>query len=76
MYTELIIFLGFITARILPIQKNMAIQKIVGVLATFAIFVMQPLFYFNGDVNLRNRVQNQGLWKALKRELFQTNSHI
>jgi hypothetical protein len=75
-YSELIIFLGFTTTRILPIPKNMAIQKIVGVLSTFAIFVIQPLFYLNGDVNFRNRVQNQGLWKALKRELFQTNSHI
>ena len=75
-YSELIIFLGFTTTRILPIPKNMAIQKIVGVLFTFPIFVIQPLFYLNGDVNFRNRVQNQGLWKALKRELFQTNSHI
>ena len=75
-YTELIIFLGFTTTRILPIPKNMAIQKIAGVLFTFPIFVIQPLFYLNGDVNFRNRVQNQGLWKALKRELFQTNSHI
>ena len=76
MYTELIIFLGFTTTRILPIPKSMASQKIVGVLSTFVIFVIQPLFYLNGDVNFRNRVQNQGLWKALKRELFQTNSHI
>ena len=75
-YTELIIFLGLTTSRILPIPKSMAFQKIVGVLSTFAYIVIQPLFYLSGDVNFRNRVQNQGLWKALKRELFQTNSHI
>ena len=75
-YTELIIFLGLTTSRLLPIPKSMAFQKIVGVVSTFALIVVQPLFYLNGDVNFRNRVQNQGLWKALKRELFQTNSHI
>ena len=74
-YTELSIFLGLTITRLLPIQKNMA-QNIVGVCATFAIFVIQPLFYLNGDVNFRKRVQNQGLWKALKRELFQSNSQI
>ena len=45
-------------------------MKIVGVVTTFAIFVVQPLFYLNGDANFRNRVQTQGLWKALKKELF------
>ena len=74
-YTELSIFLGLTITRLLPIQKNMA-QNIVGVCATFAIFVIQPLFYLNGDVNFRKRVQDQGLWKALKRELFQSNSQI
>ena len=74
-YTELSIFLGLIIARLLPCQNNMA-QNIVRVCATFAIFVIQPLFYLNGDVNFRKRVKDQGLWKALKRELFQSNSHI
>ena len=75
-YTELVIFLGLTTSRILPIPKSMVFQKIVGVVSTFAHIVLQPLFYLNGDVNFRNRVQNQGLWKALKKELFQTNSQI
>ena len=76
-YTELILFLGFLIAGLLPsIIKNMIVMKIVGVVTTFAIFVVQPLFYLNGDANFRNRVQNQGLWKALKKELFQTNSQI
>ena len=77
MYTELILFLGFLIAGLLPsIIKNMIVMKIVGVVTTFAIFVVQPLFYLNGDANFRNRVQNQGLWKALKKELFQTNPQI
>ena len=77
MYTELILFLGFLIAGLLPsIIENMIVMKIVGVVTTFAIFVVQPLFYLNGDVNFRNRVQNQGVWKALKKELFQTNSQI
>ena len=72
-YTELILFLGFMILLLLPIEKDMIVQKFAGILSTFAIFVIQPLFYLNGDVNFRNRVQNQGLWKALKKELFQTN---
>ena len=73
MYTELILFLGLLVFGLLPIKKNMVVLEIVSGLSNFAIFVVQPLFYLNGDVNFRNRVQNQGLWKALKKELFQTN---
>ena len=76
MYTELILFVMLMISGLLPIKKNLVVMKIVGVVTTFAIFVVQPLFYLNGDVNFRNRVQNQGLWKALKKELFQTNSRI
>ena len=75
-YTELILFLGLLMFGLLPIKKNMVVLEIVRGLSNFAIFVVQPLFYLNGDANFRNRVQNQGLWKALKKELFQTNSQI
>ena len=70
MYTELILFLGLLIFGLLPFEKNMVVIEIVKVLSNFAIIVVQPLFYLNGDVNFRNRVQNQGLWKALKKELF------
>ena len=73
MYTELFIFLGLFIFGFIPFEKNMVVLEIVKVLTNFAFFVVQPLFYLNGDVNFRNRVQNQGLWKALKKELFQTN---
>ena len=76
MYTELILFVMLMISGLLPIEKNMVVMKIVGIVTTFAMFVVQPLFYLNGDVNFRKRVQNQGLWKALKKELFQTNSRI
>ena len=71
MYTELFIFLGLFIFGFIPFEKNMVVLEIVKVLSNFAFFVVQPLFYLNGDVNFRNRVQNQGLWKALKKELFQ-----
>ena len=74
--TELIIFLGLLIFGFLPFEKNMVVVEIVKVFSNFVIFSVQPLYYLNGDVNFRKRVQNQGLWKALKRELFQTNSHI
>ena len=75
-YTELFIFLGLFIFGFIPFEKNMVVLEIVKVLTNFAFFVVQPLFYLNGDVNFRNRVQNQGLWKALKKELFPTNSQI
>jgi hypothetical protein len=75
-YTELILFVMLMICGLLPIEKDMVLMKIAGSVTTFAMFVVQPLFYLNGDVNFRNRVQNQGLWKALKKELFQTNSQI
>ena len=75
-YTELILFLTILIFFLLPIEKNLVVAQIVGILFSFAVFVIHPLFYLNGDVNFRNRVQNQGLWRALKKELFQTNSQI
>ena len=75
-YTELFLFLGLLIFGLIPFEKNMVVMEIVKVLSNFAFFVVQPLFYLNGDVNFRNRVQNQGLWKALKKELFYTNSRI
>jgi hypothetical protein len=75
-YTELFLFLVLLIFGLIPFEKNMVVLEIVKVLSNFAFFVVQPLFYLNGDVNFRNRVQNQGLWKALKKELFQTNSQI
>jgi hypothetical protein len=40
------------------------------------IYVIHPIFYLFGDINFRRRVLNQGIWKALKKELFPNNSEI
>ena len=70
LYTELVIVFGLLFFGLIPIERNLFMIKINGNLAAFAIFVIQPLFYLNGDVNFRQRVLHQGLWKALKKELF------
>ena len=76
LFTELVIFIGLLLFAVIPKERSIMMLKIYEELANFLFFVIQPLFYLNGDVNFRNRVQNQGLWKALKKELFQTNSQI
>jgi hypothetical protein len=70
LYTELVIVFGLLFFGLIPIERNLFMIKINGNLAAFAIFVIQPLFYLNGDVNFRRRVLHQGLWKALKKELL------
>ena len=71
MCAELFVFLLVIVFYvILPVDKDMIMVRIIGVLNIFMIFVIQPLFYLNGDVNFRNRVLHKGLWFAIKTELF------
>ena len=69
---------GFIILLLLflPIENDVWISRISRCLYNFVALVIQPLFYLNGDVNFRNRVLQQGLWKALKQELFQMNTQI
>ena len=75
LYVELFLFLtGYIRSQFfIPVDF---LYKLTGIISTFAMFVILPLFYLNGDANFRNRVLQQGLWKALKKELFQTNTEI
>ena len=40
------------------------------IISVFVLFVIQPLFFLNGDVKFRKRVLNHGLFSALKQELF------
>ena len=75
-YTELILFFGFMILLLLPIEKDMIVQKFARIFSAFAIYVIQPLFYLNGDVNFRNQVHNQGSWRNLKKELFPMTSQI
>ena len=71
LYIELTIFLVILIFAV--IWNHILVEKTLGCMVNFGIFVVQPLFYLNGDVNFRNRVQNQGYLKALKKELFQMN---
>ena len=79
LYTEVSIFLisfGYFLIPIEHLREHKAMHRTNGILTTFVMFVIQPLFYLNGDVNFRNRVLHQGFWKALKRELFLTHTEI
>ena len=59
-----------------PRGKDFFVNRILGTIYNFVVFVIQPLFYLNGDVNFRNRVLQKGLWRALKKELFQSNTQM
>ena len=76
LYCEGFMFLLVLFTAIIPIENDVLVYRIVAILYSFVVLVMQPLFYLNGDVNFRNRVLQQGLWKALDRELFQRNTQI
>ena len=76
LYCEGFMFLLVLFAAIIPIENDVLVYRIIGIMYSFVVFVMQPLFYLNGDVNFRNRVLQQGIWKALDRELFQRNTQI
>ena len=69
-------FLLVLLLVIIPLENDLFMSRILGILWTFVVFVIQPLFYFNGDVNFRNRVLQQGCCRALKRELFQTKEEF
>jgi hypothetical protein len=76
LYCEGFMFLLVLFVAIIPIENDVLVSRIVGILYSFVVFVMQPLFHLNSDVNFRNRVLQQGLWRALKQELFQRNNKI
>ena len=59
-----------ILERGVAVDRGIVTTRVVEIFNAFVIFVIQPLFYLNGDCNFRNRVLHQGLWKALKTELF------
>ena len=70
LYVEAIVAFCIVFLGVIPIERNLLMLKIRSIIAPFAVFVIQPLFYLNGDVNFRRRVLHEGLWKALKKELF------
>ena len=75
--TEVAMFLlTIIVTIIIPIDFGILFTRISGILNSLVIFVIQPLFYLNGDFNFRNKVMNHGLYAALKKELFQINAEF
>ena len=70
LYVEVVVVFWAIIFGMIPFERNLLVLKINSTIGPFATFVIQPLFYLNGDVNFRRRVLHRGLWKALKKELF------
>ena len=70
LYVEVIVAFWMVFFGLISIERNLVMLKINSIIIPFAFFVIQPLFYLNGDVNFRRRVLHAGLWKALKKELF------
>ena len=70
LYSEFFVFaFAFLFSFLVPSQ----LRKMVSIVTSFIVFVVQPLFYLHGDPSFRNRIMNQGLqgiWQALKKELF------
>ena len=66
----------FILVLFMVIYRNRTAIEDPLFLFNFVIFVIQPLFYLNGDVNFRNRVLQKGLLRALYQELFPSNNQI
>ena len=58
------------------VEKTLFWTRIFGSINLAVTNVIQPIFYLNGDKNFRTRVLNQGIWKAMKKELFQNNAGI
>ena len=77
-YTELFMFL--ILLIFIPITifgpKTENWTRIFGIFTSIMCFVIRPIFLLFGDVNFRRRVLDQGIWKALKKELFSNNAEI
>ena len=76
LYCEVFMFVLVFFIAIIPIENDVLISRIVGILFNFIVFVLQPLFYLNGDFNFRDRFLQKGLWRALKKELFENNTQI
>ena len=73
-YCEIVMFLTVLI--FIAIEKTLFWSRIFSFISSTMIYVIYPIFYLFGDRNFRKRVLNQGIWKALKKELFPNNSEI
>ena len=53
LYCEMFMFLLIFLFLIIPIEKPILLIRIIGLINSFVVFVVQPLFYLNGDINFR-----------------------
>ena len=53
LYCEFFMFLLLLIFAIIPIEKPILLTRIAGLINNFVIYIVQPLFYFNGDINFR-----------------------
>ena len=67
LYSEFLVFVfAFLFSFLVPNE----LRKMVEIVNGFITFVVQPLLYLHGDPRFRIRIMNQGMWQALKKELF------
>ena len=70
LYVEAVLAVWMVIFGLIPMERDLLMLKVNSLIVPFVAFVIQPLFYLNGDVNFRRRVLHEGLWNALKKELF------
>ena len=70
-YCEIFLFLTVLI--FIVVEKTTFWARIFGFIGSTMVYVIQPIFYLFGDISFRNRVSNQGIWKAMKKELFENN---
>ena len=51
-------------------ERSITMIRISEIINVFVMFVIQPLYFLNGDANFRTRITRHGLPKALKMALF------
>ena len=68
-YLFLVVLLTFLNPYRQQINKFFA-GRVIQSVVHFIIYVVQPLFYLHGDQSFRKNCINQGIWHALKKEIF------
>ena len=67
---EVIFSLSVHTAYFVIPRSYFVFDRFISLTIFIVPFVVQPLFFFVGDLRFRTRVQNRGLIKAIKMEIF------
>ena len=67
---EIIFSLSVHTAYFVVPRKYFVFDRFISLTIFIVPFVVQPLFFFVGDLRFRTRVQNRGLMTAIKMEIL------